>query len=59
MREGFEMEKTIVSLIVMIISSCMGMFVGGLFNNTIGGMILFVLVSGIACIIHSLEKIGK
>lgn len=51
------MGKTIISLIIMIVSSCAGLFVGGLFNNDmIGGMILFALISGIACIIHTLEN---
>lgn len=50
------MSNTIVSLIIMIISSIVGMFFGGMFNDTISGMILFALISGIACIIYSLEN---
>ena len=50
------MRKTMISLIIMIVSSCIGLFAGGLLaNNMIGGMILFALISGIACIIHTLE----
>lgn len=53
------MSKTIISLIIMIVSSCIGLFVGALLSNDmIGGMILFALISGIACIIHTLES-GK
>ncbi len=51
------MGKTIISLIIMIVSSCIGLIVGGLLNNDmVGGMILFALISGIACIIHTLES---
>lgn len=38
------------------VASIAGMFFGAAMNNAIGGMILFVLISGIACIIHSLNK---
>ena len=51
-----KMRKTIISLIIMVLSSCIGLFVGGMLNNMVGGMILFALISGIACIIHTLEK---
>ncbi len=49
------MGKTISSLIIMILSSLIGLYIGGMLNNMIGGMILFALISGIACIIHTLE----
>ena len=44
------------SVIIMVAASIGGMFFGALFNNAIGGMILFALISGIACIIHSLDN---
>ena len=50
------MFRTVVSVIIMVAASIGGMFFGSLFNNAIGGMILFALISGIACIIHSLDK---
>lgn len=50
------MGKTVISLIIMVVSSGVGLFVGGLLNNMVGGMILFALISGIACIIHTLEN---
>ena len=50
------MIKTIASVIIMIIVSAAGLFLGALLNNAIGGMILVALVSGIACIIYTLEK---
>ena len=35
----------------MIVSNCIGLFAVGLLNNDlVGGMILFALISGIACI---------
>ena len=55
--EDDEMRRTIISLIIMIASSCVGLVVGGLLNNDmVGGMILFALISGIACIIHTLDN---
>ena len=55
--EADKMKKTIISLIIMIVSSCVGLFVGGQLNNDIvGGMILFALISGIACVIHTIEN---
>lgn len=41
------MLKTIASVIIMIISSVAGLFLGVFLNNAIGGMILLALVSGI------------
>ena len=31
------MRKTFISLIIMIVSSCIGLFVGGLLNNDMVG----------------------
>ena len=53
---GSYMFKTVVSVIIMVVASIAGMFLGALFNNAIGGMILLALISGIACIIHSLDN---
>jgi len=58
-KEEFEMRKTVASIVIMALSSCVGLFVGGMLNNMVGGMILFALVSGIACIIYTLEKTDK
>lgn len=58
-KEVSEMGKTVASIVIMALSSCVGLFVGGMLNNTVGGMILFALVSGIACIIYTLEKTDK
>lgn len=50
------MTKTIVSLIIMVISGCIGVFIGGMLNNMIGGAILFALISGIACIVYTIDN---
>ena len=43
----------------MAISSVVGLFVGGLLGSMVGGMILFALISGIACIVYTLESKDK
>lgn len=48
--------RTIVSVIIMILSGIVGLFLGGYLNNAIGGCILGVLISGIACIIYVLDN---
>ena len=48
--------RTIVSVIIMILCGCVGLYFGGAFNNAIGGCILGVLISGIACIIYALDN---
>ena len=50
------MLRTVISIIIMVMASIAGMFLGAAMNNAIGGMILFAVISGIACIIHSLNK---
>ena len=48
--------RTIVSVIIMILCGCVGLYFGGAFNNAIGGCTLGVLISGIACIIYALDN---
>ena len=48
--------RTIISVIIMIVCGIAGLFFGGAFNNAIGGCILGVLISGIACIIYVLDN---
>jgi len=48
--------RTVVSVIIMILCGIVGLFFGGAFNNAIGGCILGVLISGIACIIYVLDN---
>ena len=48
--------RTIISVIIMILCGIVGLFFGGAFNNAVGGCILGVLISGIACIIYVLDN---
>ena len=48
--------RTIVSVIIMILCGCIGLYIGGAFHNAIDGAILGVLFSGIACIIYVLDN---
>ena len=48
--------RTTVSVFIMIFSGALGLYFGGAFNNAIGGAILGVLISGIACIIYALDN---
>lgn len=48
--------RTIISVIIMILCGCVGLYFGGAFRNAIGGAILGVLISGIACIIYALDN---
>ena len=48
--------RTIVSVIIIILCGSVGLYFGGALNNTIGGCILGVLISGIACIIYVLDN---
>ena len=55
-RIQFTLPAVAIGLNSVGIASIAGMFLGALFNNAIGGMILLALISGIACIIHSLDN---
>ena len=48
--------RTVISVIIMILFGVIGLFFGATLNNTIGGSILGVLISGIACIIYVLDN---
>ena len=48
--------RTIVSVIIMVLCGIVGLFIGGALNSAIGGIILGVLISGIACIIYVLDN---
>ena len=51
--------RTVVSLIIMVISAFAGFIVGAFLNNATGGAILFVLVSGISCIVYTVDNPRK
>lgn len=48
--------RTVVAVIIMLICGFMGLFLGALLNDPMGGVILGVLVSGIACIIYTIDN---
>jgi len=51
--------RTVVSVFIMIVCGAIGIYFGGAFNDAIGGAILGVLISGIACIIYVLDNKDK
>lgn len=53
------MSKTIGAIFAMVVASIVGFFIGAALNDIVGGMILMVLISGIACIIHAIETSNK
>lgn len=51
--------RTVVSLIIMVISAFAGFLVGAFLNDAVGGAILFAIISGIACIIYTVDNPRK
>ena len=51
--------RTVVSLIIMVISAFAGFLVGAFLNNAVGSAILFAIISGIACIIYTVDNPRK
>ncbi len=49
-------ERTIVSVIIMILVGIIGFFIGSALDNSFGGAILFSMISGIGCIIYTLDN---
>lgn len=43
--------RTVVSLIIMVISAFAGFIVGAFLNDAVGGAILFAIISGIALLL--------
>lgn len=48
--------RTVVSVVIMMIASIIGLFVGATMNEALNGAILFSLISGIACIIYTIDN---
>lgn len=48
--------RTVVSVIVMIVASIFGIFIGATFNEPLSGAILFSLIAGIACVIYVIDN---
>lgn len=49
---------TVISVIIMVIAAAAGFFLGAALNDSVGGMILLALISGIACIVHTTPSRG-
>lgn len=47
---------TVVSIILMVIAAMVGLFLGMFLNDGLGGAILLAFITGIGCIIHTIEK---
>ena len=48
--------RTVASIVIMIIAGIIGLFVGASMNEALNGAILFSLISGIACIIYTIDN---
>lgn len=48
--------RTVVSVMIMLLCAAAGLFLGASLNNAIGGSILGALISGIACLIYTLDN---
>ena len=49
--------RTVVSVILMVITAIVGFFVGGAaFDEALNGAILFSMITGIACIIYTIDN---
>lgn len=53
------MSKTLEAIVTMVVAAIVGFFIGAALNDIVGGMILMVLISGIACIVHAIETSNK
>ena len=51
--------RTIISIILMVISALVGFFFGAGMNEAIGGAILLSMITGFACTISAIEKNKK
>lgn len=51
--------RTVASVIIMVIAGIVGFFVGAYLSDAMGGAILFSLISGIACLIYTIDNPEK
>ena len=54
-RREFNM-RTRDSIVIMVLAAVVGLFLGSFLENPVGGMILLAVISGIACIIYTLDN---
>lgn len=48
--------RTAVSVIVMALAGTVGFFIGAALEDGFGGAILFSIISGISCIVYTLDN---
>ena len=48
--------RTIVSLIAMVLAGVAGFFAGSALENAFGGAIIFSLITGIACVVYTVDN---
>ncbi len=48
--------RTIISVIIMVLSGLVGLFVGASLDCGLQGVILFSMIAGIACIIYAIDN---
>lgn len=51
--------RTIAAVIIMAIAGIVGFFVGASVNEAMTGVVLFSMISGIACIIYTIDNFEK
>ena len=51
--------KTVCSDIIMIIAAIIGLFVGALLNEAMGGAILFAVIAGFSRVIYAIDNPEK
>lgn len=48
--------KTVLAVIIMVIAGIVGFFIGATLDEAMGGAILFSMITGIACIIYTIDN---
>ena len=48
--------RTVACVIIMAIAAIAGFFIGATLYEAMGGVILFSMIAGIACIVYSIEN---
>lgn len=51
--------RTIISVLIIIVASVLGFFMGAGMNQAMGGATLFATVAGFACTIQAIESKKK
>ena len=51
-----KMGRTIISVIIKILVGIIGFSIGSIFGDRFGGAILFSMISGIGCLVYTLDN---